>query len=237
MKIQVMGVHADGGMREYLSVPLPKLHRSPPGLTLDQLALVETLGIGAHAVHRATVERGEWALVLGAGPIGLSVIQFARAAGARVIAADINPRRLDFCRTSFGVSATLDPSAPDFLDALKGLTDDELPTVVFDATGNPASMMASFNLPAHGGRLVFVGLFLGDVTFNDPNFHRRELTLLGSRNALPEDFGRILGLLASGQVDTSPWITHRAPLAAVPDEFSRWTQPESNVLKAMIDVV
>ena len=236
VKIQVMGVHADGGMRPYLSVPISKLHRSPGGLSLDQLALVETLGIGAHAVHRARIEPGEWALVLGTGPIGLSVIPFDQAAGAKVIAADVNPRRLDFCRRSFGVSATLDPSAPDFLDALRGLTDDELPTAVFDATGNPSSMMASFNFPAHGGRLVFVGLFLGDVTFNDPNFHRRELTLLGSRNALPEDFGRILGLLASGQVDTAPWITHRAPLDAVPDEFPRWTNPESNVLKAMIDV-
>ena len=119
------------------------------------------------------------------------------------------------------MSATLDPASPEFLDSLKRLTDDELPTVVFDATGNPASMMGVFNLPAHGGRLVFVGLFLGDVTFDDPNFHRRELTLYASRNALPEDFGRILGLLESGEVDTTPWITHRAPLGEVPEEFPR----------------
>jgi 2-desacetyl-2-hydroxyethyl bacteriochlorophyllide A dehydrogenase len=235
VNLQVLGVHTDGGMTERIAVPISKLHPSSR-LTLEQLALVETLGIGAHAVQRAQIQAGEWALVLGAGPIGLSVIQFALAAGARVIVVDVNSARLEFCTRECGVTSTIDARSGDLIASLKTLTDDELPTVVFDATGNATSMMAAFDYPAHGGRLVFVGLFQGDVTFHDPNFHRRELTLLATRNALPDDFSRIITMIEAGKVDTSPWITHRAPLDAVPEILPRWVLPESGVLKAMIDV-
>lgn len=236
--LKVLGVHVDGGLRETFIVPAAKLHVSRT-LSFDQLALVETLGIGAHAVERATLTAGETVAVLGTGPIGLAVIQFALAAGARVIAVDPNAQRLAFCRERLGFSAdaTLDPTVyPAVASRLAELTDGDLPTAVFDATGNATSMAASFNYPAHGGRLVFVGLFTGDVTFNDPNFHRRELTLLASRNARPEDFRHIIALVESGQVDTTPWITHRATLREVPDEFATWVGPDAGVLKAMITV-
>src|SRR5258708_1048754 len=193
-KLQVLGVHIDGGMREHIIVPTRKLHRSKK-LTLDQLALVETLGIGCHAVDRARVEKGEWALVIGAGPIGLAVMQFALEAGANVVVLDVNQARLDFCKKTLGVPYTINAATEVALDRLRQLTSEELPTVVFDATGSPRSMNASFEYPAQGGRLVFVGLFQGDVTFNDPNFHRRELTLLASRNARSPDFERIIRLI------------------------------------------
>lgn len=237
-QLKVMGVHVDGGMREQFIVPAVKLHSSRT-LSFDQLALVETLGIGAHAVDRAALDPGETVAVLGTGPIGLAVVQFALAAGARVLAVDLNARRLAFCRDRLGLpaDATIDTTAtPEVGARLAELTGGDLPTAVFDATGNAASMAASFNYPAHGGRLVFVGLFTGDVTFNDPNFHRRELTLLGSRNSRPEDFRRIIALVEAGRVDTTPWITHRAPLAEVPDRFAGWTTPEAGVLKAMISL-
>jgi 2-desacetyl-2-hydroxyethyl bacteriochlorophyllide A dehydrogenase len=235
VNLQVLGVHADGGHRELIHVPAAKLHASGK-LTLDQLALVETLGIGAHAVDRAVLEAGETVLVIGTGPIGLAVIQFAKAAGARVIALDVNEARLEFCRRTLGVEETLRADVPDLAGKLRQLTDGDLPTAVFDATGNPKSMTEAFNYPAHGGRLVFVGLFQGDVTFNDPNFHKRELTLMGSRNARPEDFARIIGLIESGKVDTTPWITHRAPFCGVPAVFPEWIKPEAGVLKAMIEL-
>ncbi len=237
-KLQVMGVHIDGGLRESLVLPAAKLHPSR-SLSFDQLALVETLGIGAHAVERASVSAGETVAVVGAGPVGLSVIQFARAAGARVLAVDLNARRLAFCRERLGLSAddAIDLSTtPDAAARLAALTGGDLPTAVFDATGNAASMAAAFNLPAHGGRLVLVGLFPGDLTFNDPAFHRRELTLLASRNSRPEDFRRIVAQVESGQVDTTPWITHRADLDEVPRHFAAWTEPASGVLKAMIRI-
>lgn len=125
---------------------------------------------------------------------------------------------------------------PDAAVRLAELTGGDMPTVVFDATGNAASMTAAFNYPAHGGRLIFVGLFPGEVTFNDPAFHRRELTLLGSRNSRPEDFRRIVSLVESDQIDTAPWITHCAELDDVPRHFAAWTDPATGVLKAMISV-
>jgi 2-desacetyl-2-hydroxyethyl bacteriochlorophyllide A dehydrogenase len=232
--LRVLGVHADGGMRELFAVPARKLHASP-SLTFDQLALVETLAIGCHAVARAGIERGEFALVVGAGPIGLSVVQFAAEAGAQVIVLDVNEARLGFCKRQLGVKHVINAAESATLDTLLQLTNGDLPTAVFDATGNPGSMAAAFNYPAPGGRIVLVGLFQGDVTFNDPNFHKRELTLLASRNALPADFTRIIQLVESGRIDTSAWITHRSSLDDAIGLFPSWTRPETGVVKAMIE--
>ncbi len=233
-QMRVLGVHIDGGMCSHIVVPSTKLHRSEK-LSLDQLALVETLGIGAHAVERAQVRKNEWALVIGAGPIGLSALQFIQAAGARPIVMEPNPGRVEFCRHQMGVQHIIDP-ADKPIEKLRDVTDGDMPTAVFDATGNPQSMAASFGLVAHGGRLVFIGLFVGDITFHDPDFHRRELTLLASRNSRGSDFTRIIRLVEDGVVDTRPWITHRAGLNETPREFPRWVNPESRVLKAMIEV-
>jgi 2-desacetyl-2-hydroxyethyl bacteriochlorophyllide A dehydrogenase len=235
VNLQVLGVHTDGGMRELIVVPSRKLYPSTH-LTLDQLALIETLGIGCHAVDRARVEAGEFALVIGAGPIGLTAVQFAIEAKAQVIVLDINPKRLEFCREHLGVPHLINATVDNPLEALKQITSGDLPTLVFDATGNAKSMMRAFEYPANGGRLVFVGLFQGDVTFNDPNFHRRELTVLSSRNARSESFTRIISLVENGRIDTAPWITHRASFADVVTEFPRWTKPETGVIKAMIEV-
>lgn len=233
--LRVLGVHCDGGMREQMVVPARKLHPSA-SLSFDQLALVETLGIGCHAVERAGLRPAEFALVVGAGPIGLSVAQFAMEAGARVVVLDVNEARLEFCRRQLGVAHAVDAAKEDPLDALRRITGGDLPTAVFDATGSPKSMKEAFDYPAPGGRIVFVGLFQGDVTFNDPSFHRRELTLMGSRNALPEDFTRIIRLIESRKIDTAPWITHRAPLDGVPEAFPAWVLPETGVVKAMIEI-
>lgn len=231
--LQVLGVHADGGMREFFTLPARKLHRSNT-LTLDQLALVETLAIGCHAVARATPEAGERVLILGAGPIGLSVIPFVQAAGAEPIVADVSDTRLAFCRAQMKVRQTIDARG-DVVAALLSMTGNELPTCVIDATGNPQSMMSCFDRVAPGGRIVFVGLFPGDVTFNDPNFHRREITLMGSRNALPGDFTRIIKLIEDGVVDTTPWITHRTSADDFLNVLPGWQKPEANVLKAMVE--
>jgi len=235
VNLKVMGVHVDGGMCEQIVVPTAKLHRSDK-LSLEELALVEPLGIGCHAVERAKIASGEWILVIGAGPIGLSVIPFAQARGARVISMDISAKRLEFCRHRMGVENTIDAGEADVVSSLKQLTGDDLPTSVIDATGNPQSMAKCFDLVAHGGRIVFVGLFQGDLTFNDPNFHRKELTLLASRNSRPGDFDRIIKMVEDGLIDTKPWITHRVGFERVVEEFPKWLAPDSGVLKAMIEL-
>jgi 2-desacetyl-2-hydroxyethyl bacteriochlorophyllide A dehydrogenase len=232
--LRVLGVHTDGGMREFLVVPAAKLHKSA-SLTLDQLALVETLGIGAHAVARAAPAPDDTVLVVGAGPIGLAVIQFAQRTGAAVTVMDQNPARLDFCRRQMGVPHTV-PAGEDPVPQLTAAFGGDLPTVVFDATGNAASMRKALDYAAPGGRVVYVGLFQGDVTFPDPLFHRKELTLLASRNATPGDFTDIIRRMEAGRLDTTPWITHRVPFGEMVAAFPGWLDPASGVIKAMVEV-
>ncbi len=232
VNLQVFGVHIDGGLRERAVVPAARLHTAP-GLSFEQLALVEPLSIGAHAVARAALSGGEGVLVVGAGPIGLSVIQFALLAGADVMVMDISEERLAFCRRLWPQVTVID-ARDEPLAALQDQVGDDLPTAVFDATGNQHSMMASFQYTAHGGRLIFVGLFQGDVTFHDPDFHRRELTLLATRNATGADFRRTITYLEAGQIDLAPWITHRASFDTLIDVFPRWLDRDSGVIKAVV---
>lgn len=242
--LQVLGVHTDGGMCEYLKVPYQKLHVST-SLTYEQLAVVEPLSIGAHAVQRASVTSQDLVLVIGAGPIGLSVIQFAKLTGATVAVLDINAERLEFAKEQLKADILLDGSqgfSPEILrEQLEkkspiGGFRGQLPTVVFDATGNPNSMKNAFNYVAFGGKLVFVGLFIGDVVFDDPLFHRREITLFASRNSLPQDFTNIIELMENGKIDIKTWISHRADFDNLPEVFNQWLDPESKVIKAMVSL-
>lgn len=234
LNLKVFGVHIDGGMRDRAIVPAARLHPSPT-LSFEQLALVEPLSIGAHAVARAQVAENERVLVVGAGPIGLSAIQFALLAGARVLAMDVSERRLAFCAAQWPEVTCID-GRDDPLAKLQNIVGDDLPTAVFDATGNAQSMMSAFQYVAHGGRLIFVGLVQGDVTFHDPDFHRRELTLLSSRNATGADFQRIIGYLEAGDIALAPWVTHRAPIESMIEAFSRWFDRDSGIIKAVVEL-
>jgi threonine dehydrogenase-like Zn-dependent dehydrogenase len=164
----------------------------------------------------------------------LSALPFIQAAGASAVVADVAAARLEAC-VRLNPQVTVLDARDDLQAQLQQKLGGELPTVVIDATGNAASMSRCFELVAHGGRIVFLGLFQGDVTFNDPNFHRRELTLLASRNAVPGDFTRIIGLMERGEIDTTPWITHRAPAEEFLNALPGWLSPEARVLKAMLE--
>ncbi|TDF94045.1 zinc-binding alcohol dehydrogenase family protein [Paenibacillus piri] len=232
--LQVLGVHSDGGMRELLSVPVTHLIRTNE-LTLDQTAVLEPLSIGAHAVRRSELRAGETVLVIGAGPIGLGVMAFAKHRGAQVIAMDINDERLAFCRQWAGVDHTVNAlNGPK--EQLAALTNGDFPTIVFDATGNLRSMTDSFGLVAHGGKLVYVGLVKADISFNDPEFHKHELTLLSSRNATREDFDNVMEAVRGGSIDVNSYITHRVPFGQMIEHFDSWLQPESKVIKAMVEL-
>jgi 2-desacetyl-2-hydroxyethyl bacteriochlorophyllide A dehydrogenase len=233
-RLQVLGVHIDGGMRPQFVVPARKLHVAK-SLSFEQLALVETLAIGCHAVSRSGLTGEETCLVIGAGPIGLATLEFVKLTGARAIVVDLSQRRLDFCRTKLGIQHVLQPSEK-LPDELRELSGGSLPDVVIDATGNPQSMSAAFGLIAYGGRLVFVGLTGEEIRFRHSDFHRVEGTLLCSRNALPGDFTRIIGLIESGRLETTPWITHRCRLAELPDAMRTYIRPEKGVVKAMVSI-
>jgi 2-desacetyl-2-hydroxyethyl bacteriochlorophyllide A dehydrogenase len=231
-ELMVMGVHVDGGMRPLLTVPASKLHRSET-LDYDDLALVEMLGIGAHAVERAAIAPEDFVVLIGAGPIGLSVLQFARLTGATIAVLDVRASRVALCREKFGaLTALIEDDAVRQLERLGG----ELPTVVIDATGNAQSMAAAFDRVAPGGRIVFVGLIQGSIAFENSNFHRRETTLCSSRNAPPETFRRIIRLIEGGSIDTAPWVTHRFALADIPDVWTTAIAGNDAVLKAVIEV-
>ncbi len=231
--LEVLGVHIDGGMREQIIVPAHKLHTSS-SLLPEQLALVETLGIGCHGVDRAQLSPNENILVIGAGPIGLSVIQFAQVAGVNIAVLELNKKRLDFCRTHFNIThgiTDLENVERELRDTFGG----DLPTAVFDATGNVNSMNGAFSYVANGGRLILVGLVQDNITFHDPEFHRREMTLLSTRNALPENFTRIIHLMETGEINTRPWITHRSNVSTFIEDFPTYLQPEQGVVKAILE--
>ncbi len=234
--LQVLGVHTDGGLRPQFVVPARKLHVSRK-LTTEQLALVETLAIGCHAVGRGNPKAGENVLVIGAGPIGLSTIEFIKLTRAKITVLDMNDQRLAFCKQTMGVDHTIQAKGDGTeVAAIEAITNGALFTLVIDATGSNKSMSHALNYVAHTGKLVFVGITTDEVHFPHPLMHRREMTLLASRNALPADFDRIIGLIEEGTIDTQPWITHRTPFDELIGNFPSYTRPETGVIKAIVEV-
>jgi 2-desacetyl-2-hydroxyethyl bacteriochlorophyllide A dehydrogenase len=235
VRIQVLGVHRDGGLARYISVPSSSLVSSG-GLSYDQLAMVEPLAIGAHAVGRAGVQQDEIVLVIGAGPIGLGVMDFAHLAGARVIALDTNQARLQFCRLHLKAEFVLNPSSGQVLEQLAEITQGDMPTVVFDATGNRVAINQGFRYMAHGGRYVLVGLQSGEIQVSHPEFHKRESTLLSSRNAMRADFDRVVQAITTGELDPLSWLTHRLGFTDLKHEFAQLLDPSLGVIKAMVEL-
>lgn len=233
--ISVFGVHEDGGMRDYFNIKPRYLHRSN-ALSYDQLALVEPLGIGCHAVNRAEVQSTDRVLVIGAGPIGLAALQFAQVSGADLSVLEIEKERLQFAQKSLNIDNGVLASDDDTEEKIRTCFRGDLPNIVFDATGNAHSMKQAFSYVAHGGKLVYIGLFQGDISFHDPYFHKKELTLMGSRNALSADFKQIIRQIEEGKIDTNSWITHRAGFEEMINVFEEWTKPESKVIKAMVEL-
>ncbi|WP_301922459.1 zinc-binding alcohol dehydrogenase family protein [Ferruginibacter sp.] len=233
--INVCGVHSDGGMLEYLSVPSYALVKSN-GLSYDELALVEPLAIGAHGVSRANIQPNEFVLVIGAGPIGLGTMEFARIAGAIVIVIDINDNRLQFCKDSLQVQHTINATTEDAMERIKEITGNEMPTVVIDATGNQKAINTALQYLAHGGRFVLIGLQKETINFSHPEFHKRETTLMSSRNATRKDFEHVMITMKKRLVNPAIYITHRAKFDEVKDLFETWLDPATEVIKAMVEL-
>jgi len=233
--IQVLGVHTDGGMAEYIQIPT-RLLLHAQGLSLDELALVEPLSIGAHGVRRAAITNGEFVLVIGAGPIGLGTMEFARIAGGKVIALDINPQRLAFCKEKLKVDHAINALTDDVIARLLEITGGDMPTVVIDATGSQKAINNAFQYMAHGARFVLIGLQKGEISFSHPEFHKREATLMSSRNATRADFDNVISAMKSKLVDPANYITHRVKIDQVATEFESWLDPANGVIKAIVEM-
>jgi len=233
--IKVCGVHVDGAMRTYLSVPSYSLIKSD-GLSYDELALAEPLAIGAHGIRRGNVQKDEFVLVIGAGPIGLGTMMFAKIAGAKVIALDINDQRLQFCKDKLHTQYIVNASKEDVLTRLREITNGDMPTVVIDATGSRKAINNALQYLAHGGRFILIGLQKEEICFSHPEFHKRETTLMSSRNATKEDFNQVINSIKNGLINPSILITHRVKFNEVKDAFPGWSDPKTNVIKAMVEM-
>jgi 2-desacetyl-2-hydroxyethyl bacteriochlorophyllide A dehydrogenase len=231
--IQVLGVHRDGALAEYLAVPQRFVCKAE-GISLDDAAMIEFLAIGAHAVRRAVVRPGERVLVVGAGPIGMAAALFARADGAQVYVVDSRADRIEFAKKHLGAHGGLLVSER-LKESLTDLSGGDMFDVVFDATGNAAAMTAGFDYVAHGGRYVFLSIVSDRISFSDPDFHRREVTLLASRNATLTDFARVVEAMRAGQVPTRALNTHRARLDELVSVLPIWMLPQTGVIKAIAE--
>ena len=234
--LNVIGVMIDGGLCERFVIRADKLHLSET-LSFEQLALVETLAIGCHACDRGAPKPGAHVLVIGAGPIGLATLEFTRLTGATITVMDRVPSRLDFCRQTYGIRHTVVfQGNGSERDQMQKITGGDMYEVVTDATGNNHSMGGALNYVAQTGTLVYVGITTDEVSFPHPALHKPELTIKGSRNALPADFSRIIKLIEESTIDTEPWITHRVSFDEVVEKFETYTRSETGVIKAVIEV-
>lgn len=233
--ISVFGVHEDGGMREQFLIDANYLHSSAI-LTFEQLALIEPLAIGFHAVQRAQIQKEDKVLVIGAGPIGLGTAQFAALKSKEVVVMDINKSRLETCKKNLPLKNILHITESDFdqVEALRKIFEGDLPTVILDATGNPYSMKNTLEIAAHGATIVFIGLYQGNFEFHDPLFHKKELTLMASRNALPADFKNIITLIEQNAIQTDFWVSHYLEFQNLPKQFESLFFGKENVLKAIV---
>lgn len=233
--MQVAGVHCDGGMAEYFAVPTSMLIEGR-GLDADALALVEPFSIGLHAIQRSTIRAGEFVLVIGAGPIGIGVMLFAKLAGAHVIAMDVNHHRLQLATKIAGLSHAIHvTNSIDAIQSIRDITGTDLPTLLIDATGNQQAINNGLQYVAHGGRYVLVGLQKGDLIFNHPDFHRKEMSLMSSRNATRRDFESVIQCMIKGEIDLPTYITHRIGFDQLKMDFPSLLDPQNVVLKALVE--
>jgi 2-desacetyl-2-hydroxyethyl bacteriochlorophyllide A dehydrogenase len=225
-KMRVIGVHADGGMRDRVLLPAAQMYKCER-LPAVQIPLVETLGVGLHAVGRAGAQAGERAIVAGAGPIGLSVIEFLKLAGADIGVVEKMPERLAFAVRHHGLKR--------YYPSHEEARQEQASMLVFDCTGDKGSMESAIQLLEQGGRLIFVGLINGAVSLFDPDLHRREATILSSRNSTPAEHHRVLDYMESGRIDVGAWPTECVGPDAMDERFPRWLHREAGVVKAVID--
>ncbi len=232
--LKVTGVHIDGGMQEYMTVPISHLVKVND-LSYDEAALMEPLAIGAHAVRRSGMNKSDTIAVVGAGPIGLGIMLFAKELGATVISVDMNTNRLQFCKEWLRIEDTVDAHLDPILQVEK-ITAGHMADIVFDATGNKHSMEQSFEYSSFGGKVVYVGLIEDNIQFYDPDFHKRETTLMGSRNATREDFEHVYKVLRTRKYNMQKYITHRFLFENMIQDFPESLKADSTMIKALVEV-
>ena len=231
MNFCLIGLHRPGGYAEFCVVPEANVHPIPPGLDPVTASFAEPLTIGIHACRRGEVRNGEYCLVLGAGPIGLAILEVARARGARVVITDINEDRLAVAREHGAETLKADDH---LLAAVMQQTNSEGADVVIEATGNPRVVESTIDLVAFGGRVVIVGLVKKGIAVSFPglDFTRKEINLLGSRNSV-DCFPEAIALLASGVVKY-PRVATKLPIWESVPVFAKLHENPGAMHKAVL---
>jgi L-gulonate 5-dehydrogenase len=234
VELQVIGVHRDGGLQESVAVPAERVFAVPSDLDARVAALCEPFSIGMQAAARGEIAAGDRVVILGAGPIGLTVLAIARSRGAAVATVDLLPGRLEHA-DQLGAELLVDASREDVKAAVLGFTDAEGASVVVEATGNQRVMESTVDLVAAGGRIVLVGLTTKPVTFPGLEFTRKELTIAGSRNNAGR-FGDAVRFVSEHRDEVAGMITQHFPLREVDAAFRLAESNPAGVCKVVVEV-
>lgn len=230
---QTLGVQRDGALGGLLVLPEAKLLRVP-GLDAAGLALVEPLSVGFHAAARGRIAAGETAVVIGCGAVGIGAVAGAAARGARVVAVDVDPRKLELA-TRLGASAAIDSRGIDLKAALSTIDDGQGPPVLIEAVGNPAAFRTCVEAAAFAGRVVYIGYAKEPVAYETKHVVQKELDILGSRNATPADFAAAGAWLATDPARTAALVSRIAPFAEAGAALKAWDADPGAVTKILVD--
>lgn len=231
---QTLGVQRDGAMTELVAVPWDKLYTSDK-LTLREMALVEPLTIGYHAVERGRVIAGETVGVFGCGAIGIGVIAAAAARGANVVAIDVEDNKLALAR-KVGAQHTVNTAREELHAALQKLTERQGPRVMIEAVGLPATFRAAVEEVSFAGRVVYIGYSKQPVEFDTRHFVQRELDILGSRNALADDFRAVIAFLEAGTFPVDDVVTQTVSLDDAGAALANWDAKPGKVCKIHVEM-
>ncbi len=229
--LKVYGVHTDGGMQEIISFPT-RLLIPANDLSLEEIVIVEPLAIGAHALRRAQIKKGDNVVVIGCGPIGIGIVQLAKYLEAKVIVIDINDYRLQAAKEKFEADVVIN-ALQSPVEKIKEFTGGQLADTVFDATGSKLAIEGATQYMRHGGTFVLVGLFKAELAFQHPMLHAKETTLLCSRNATVEDFQFVIRVLREKKFNTAAYITKKVGVESILSDFENWASPESKEIKVV----
>jgi 2-desacetyl-2-hydroxyethyl bacteriochlorophyllide A dehydrogenase len=232
--LEVFGVHIDGGMCEYISVPEASIVKCSD-LNLDALAMIEPFSIGAHAMRKAQIKKDEHVLIIGAGAIGLGAMECARIHGANIIAMEMDPTRLNFARNYLNIKHTINPIEEEVIEKLKLMTNNELPTIVVDASGSQKAINGGLQYLAHSGKYILIGLQKGELIFSHPEFHKRETTLMSSRNANRIDFEWVIEHMKNGNIKPENYISNRLQFKDLKNAFESFYYAGANLIKIMVE--
>jgi 2-desacetyl-2-hydroxyethyl bacteriochlorophyllide A dehydrogenase len=230
---QTLGVQRDGGLTEYLVVPTERLYTA--NLSLKELCLVEPLTVGFHAVARGRVTSIDTVAIIGCGGVGLGAVAASGFRGARTIGVDVDDAKLEIAHKA-GATELINTNRDDLHARLAELTGGLGPDVIIEAIGLPSTFRAAVEEVAFTGRVVYIGYVKEPVAYETRLFVQKELDILGSRNALPEDFREVIRMLEEHRFPVEDAVSRIVPLEETPKVIAGWSVDPARFSKIMIQV-